>query len=76
MAFFHATPATSRELTSRKLSLLTRLSLRRCVGSRQLECGCLIGFYERFAGDVLPVVDVACPMHQGSLGESLPCGSA
>jgi hypothetical protein len=72
VAQLQATSATSRELTTTKLSLLTRLSLRRCVGSRQLRCGCLVGFYERFAGNVLPVVDAACPQHQGWLGESLP----
>lgn len=69
----HASPP---ELPSTKLSLLTKLSLRRCVGSQQLGCGCLVGLYERFAGDVLSVVDVACPQHQASLGESLPRGSA
>ena len=68
--------ANSRELVSTKLSLLTKLSLRRCVGSKELGCGCLVGLYERFTGDVLSVVDVACPQHQASLGESLPRGSA
>lgn len=68
--------ASLPELPSTKLSLLTKLSLRRCVGSKQLGCGCLVGLYEPFTGDVLWVVDVACTQHQGSLGESLPRGSA
>ncbi len=65
----HATPL---EFPSTRLSLLTKLSLRRCVGSQQLACGCLVGLYERFTGDVLPVVDVACPQHQASLGDPSP----
>jgi hypothetical protein len=48
--------------------LLNR-TLRACVGSRALRCGCRVGLYETYAGKVVAVLDVkdgSCqePAHQ------------
>jgi hypothetical protein len=66
----------ARDSAPTKLSLFTRLTLRRCVGSGQLACSCLVGFYETFGGNVLSVVDVACAQHPTSVGECLPYSRA
>ena len=31
--------------------------IRRCVGSRTLPCGCLVGVYEMFNGKSVAVID-------------------
>jgi hypothetical protein len=67
---------TARAPAPRKLSLFTTMTLRRCVGSGQLACSCLVGFYETFGGRVVTVVDVACAQHPASVGDCLPYSRA
>jgi hypothetical protein len=66
---FHA---SSKDLCATKLSWLTRLVIRRCVGSAPIECGCQVGFYETFGRNTLSILDVACAQHTASAGGLLP----
>lgn len=45
--------------TCRKLRLLERVDITRCLCGARLECGCLVGWYDTFSGTVLTIVDVA-----------------
>jgi hypothetical protein len=41
----------------RKLKLVERLQISRCLNGHQLTCGCLVGRYLTHGGQVLTVVD-------------------
>jgi len=45
--------------TCRKLRLLERVDITRCLCGARLECGCLVGWYETWGGTVLTIVDDA-----------------
>ena len=42
---------------ARKLKLVERLQIMRCLDGRELTCGCVVGHYLTRAGRVLTVVD-------------------
>ncbi|HEY8551415.1 MAG TPA: hypothetical protein VIL35_15770 [Vicinamibacterales bacterium] len=44
---------------SRKLRILERFQISRCLGGGQLPCGCNVGVYETYDGQLVPVVDAA-----------------
>jgi hypothetical protein len=42
---------------ARKLGVLERLQIARCVRGARLACGCQVGLYETLEGRVMTVVD-------------------
>lgn len=44
-------------VTTRKLRMLERLEITRCLRGVRLECGCLAGVYQTRAGLLLAVID-------------------
>ena len=44
-----------------RLGFFRRFSLRRCVGSDKLPCGCQVGLYETYSARTLCVLEVVDP---------------
>ena len=42
---------------SRRLTFLERLQISRCLGGTLLPCGCAIGRYLTYAGEVVLIID-------------------
>jgi hypothetical protein len=56
-----------RDLERHKLNWLSRHRVRCALHGDQLACGCIVGIYELYSGDVLSVIDArdpACSNHQ------------
>jgi hypothetical protein len=52
------------------------LRILRVVSSRMLDCGCLVGVYETFAGGYEEIVDAKggrCPLDEHRPGRSIAC---
>jgi hypothetical protein len=41
----------------RRLTFLERLRITQCIGGAKLECGCVIGRYLTYSGDIVTVLD-------------------
>lgn len=54
-----APPPRDRE--RHKLNWLSRHRVRCALRGTQLSCGCIVGTYELYSGDVLSVIDVRAP---------------
>jgi hypothetical protein len=54
-----ATPP--RDLERHKLNWLSRHRVRCALHGDQLACGCIVGIYELYSGDVLSVIDARAP---------------
>jgi len=53
-------------LKQHRLRLWTQLLIYRCVASKSLSCGCFVGVYEMFSGQIAKVVDAqstSCERH-------------
>ena len=65
-------------MAAQRLGIVQRMTIRRCVGSKRLACGCTVGVYETFGGRTLAVIDgpaAACgrPEHaEGMLAPASP----
>lgn len=50
-----------RDLERHKLNWLSRHRVRCALHGDQLACGCIVGIYELYSGDVLSVIDARAP---------------